>query len=66
MSIEKKEKCKECESSGWIESGTRRENGIEVPILVQCQCQRKDTDLIDEISDFIGRVVFDSPDTFRG
>ena len=66
MGLEKQEKCKKCNGSGWIKTGTRRENGITVPVLVPCDCQKKETDLVDETSDFIGRIFLDSPEKFRG
>ena len=66
MGPEKQEKCKKCNGSGWLEIGKRRENGIKVPVLGPCDCKKKETDLANETSDFIGRVVLDAPEKFRG
>ena len=66
MDSEKQEKCKKCNGSGWVETGTKRETGIKVPVLVPCDCQKKETDLANETSDFIGRVVLGAPEKFRG
>ena len=63
MGLKKQEKCN---GSGWIKSGTRRENGVKVPVLVPCDCQKQEPGLVDETSDFIRRVVLDSPEKFRG
>lgn len=70
MGPEKQEKCKKCNGSGWIETGTRRESGRKIPILIPCDCQKKGKDLpkdlTDETADFIGRVVIDAPEKFWG
>jgi hypothetical protein len=69
-----KEKCQKCGGSGWIQTGTRRENGRAVPVRIPCECRKKDTKPADkpsnetpnETSDFIGRVVLDAPEKFWG
>lgn len=66
-----KEKCQKCDGSGWIQTGTKRENGRAVPVRVPCTCRKKETAPADdtssnETSDFIGRVVLDAPEKFWG
>ncbi len=59
-------KCEKCDGSGWMKTGTKRENGVEIPVLVLCDCRKKETDLADETSDFIGRNILDAPEKFWG
>ena len=61
-----KNKCEKCNGSGWHKAGVRRENGIEVPYSTPCECQKNEPNTFSETSDFIGRVVLDSPEKFRG
>lgn len=66
MNTEKKAVCEKCGGTGRIESGTRRERGAPVPVFLPCGCQPAEPDSPDGTSDFIGRVVIDSPEKFRG
>ncbi len=75
MNPEKPEECKKCDGTGWIQTGTRRDSGVVVPVKVPCDCRKKETPPADKTpedksskdktSDFIGRVVLDSPEKFR-
>ena len=60
------EKCEKCDGSGWMKTGTKRENGVEVPVLAPCDCRKNESDLADEPSDFIGRRILDAPEKFWG
>ncbi len=75
MNPEKAEKCEKCNGTGWIQTGTRRDSGVVVPVKVPCDCRKEETPPADKTtqdkssqdktSDFIGRVVLDSPEKFR-
>ena len=66
MNTEKKTTCEKCGGTGQIESGTRKEHGVPVPVFLPCGCQTTEPDTADDLSDFIGRVVIDSPEKFWG
>ena len=66
MNTEKKVVCEKCGGTGRIESGTRQEHGAPVPVFLPYGCQPTEPGADDHISDFIGRVVIDSPENFRG
>ena len=70
MNPEKAEECEKCDGTGWIQTGTTRDSGVVVPVKVPCDCRKKETPPADKTpadktSDFIGRVVLDSPEKFR-
>ena len=72
MSPEKQETCPKCGGSGWIQTGTRRDSGRHIPITAPCDCRKNESttepqgpETDQKISDFIGRVVIDSPEQFR-
>ena len=75
MNSEKPEECEKCGGTGWIQTGTRRDSGVVVPVKVPCDCRKEETGPSDKTpqdksprdktSDFIGRVVLDSPEKFR-
>ena len=66
MNTEQKERCAICGGTGRIESGTRQEHGKAVPVFLACEGQANAPDSEDNISDFIGRIVIESPEKFWG